>query len=94
MASANEASAPPTEGYEPTETTSAWAGYQPLALSDDASVILAPDEYRNLNLGYVPQEGDVIFFKSDRHAIYNSLPDGTFILATDSFVDLRNPIHC
>ena len=91
MASANEVFTAPTEGYEPIAAVSAWPGYQPIAPLIDASTILAPDVYRNLNLGYVPHVGDVFRFKSVHHAIYDNFPDGSVIRAIDSFVDLYNP---
>ena len=55
-------------------------------------MILSPDEYRKFNLGYVPQPGDVLTFNSDRHAIYDRFPDGTFLRKEDSYVDLWSPI--
>ena len=92
MASANEAFTAPTEGYEPIAAASAWGGYQPTAQWSDTSTILAPGAYRNSNLGYVPHVGDVFWFKSVHHAIYDNFPEGRVMRATDSFVDLTNTI--
>ena len=72
-------------GYEPQQ-----AGYEPPA--DPPVVILSPEEYRQYNLGRIPQEGDVPTFNSDRHAIFGGFPDGVWIHKDDSFVDMTSPI--
>lgn len=91
MASANEAPTAPTAGYEPIAAVST-GGYEPIAQWSDPFTILAPDVYRNKNLGYIPHRGDVFWFKSAHHAIYDTFPNGRNMRANDSFVDLTNTI--
>ena len=76
---------PQPKGYEPQQ-----AGYEPPA--DPPAVILSPEEYRQYNLGRIPQEGDVLIFNSDRHAIFDGFPVGVWLRKDDSFVDMTSTI--
>ena len=69
------------DGYEPTTPI---PPPPPPLIAQGASVGHVP-------LGYLPQPGDVMYFTSAHHAIYDTFPGGDYVRAKKSPVDLTAP---